>query len=339
MSDMNPWLAMAISVGIIALSAFFVAIEFALVAARRYRLEEAAESSVSARAALKSARDLSLLLAGSQLGITLCTLALGAITKPAVHHLLEPLFHGWLPEALAYPISFVVSLVVVTFLHLVVGEMAPKSWAISHPEKSATLLAVPMRAWMWLTRPVLVALNGMANWCLHRIGVEAVDEVSSGHNPDDLRQLVDHSAKAGALDEERRDQLATALEVNSRPLREIITPREDLAGVGADASLEEIKRVSRETGHLRLVVRDAEQPLGVLHVRDALTSDPGTTAADLMRPVLTLEAVTPIYAALSIMRESRSHLALVEDRGGLLGLVTLQDMLDELLLTEHQSAA
>ncbi|MEE2044694.1 CNNM domain-containing protein, partial [Nocardiopsis tropica] len=166
MSDMNVWVAMAVTAVIIALSAFFVAIEFALVAARRYRLEEAAETSASARAALKSARDLSLLLAGSQLGITLCALALGAISKPAVHHLLEPLFGG-LPSTVGYVVSFVVSLIIVTFLHLVVGEMAPKSWAISHPEKSAIMLAIPMRAFMWFTRPALLMLNGMANWCLH----------------------------------------------------------------------------------------------------------------------------------------------------------------------------
>ncbi|GLU48477.1 hemolysin family protein [Nocardiopsis ansamitocini] len=338
MSDMNPWLAMIISVAIIGLSAFFVAIEFALVAARRYRLEEAAETSASARAALKSARDLSLLLAGSQLGITLCTLALGAITKPAVHHLLEPLFHGWMPDAVSYVVSFVVSLIVVTFLHLVVGEMAPKSWAISHPEKSATMLAIPMRAFMWFTRPVLVVLNGMANWCLHRVGVEAVDEVSGGHSADDLRELVEHSAKAGSLDPERRAQLATALEVNSRPLRDIITPKDELAGVAPDAGLDTIKRVARESGHLRLVVGE-DEPFGVLHVRDALTSGSETTAAELMRPVLTLDAATPIYAALSIMRESRTHLALVEEEENLIGLVTLQDMLDRLLLTGEHPAA
>nr|WP_218902218.1 hemolysin family protein [Streptomonospora nanhaiensis] len=324
---------MLITVAIIGLSAFFVAIEFALVAARRYRLEEAAETSLSARAALKSARDLSLLLAGSQLGITLCTLALGAITKPAVEHMLEPLFSG-LPEAVSHVAAFIVALVLVTFVHLVVGEMAPKSWAISHPERSATLLALPMRAFMWLTRPALVVLNGLANWTLHRVGVQAVDEVAGGHGPDDLRELVDHSAKAGALDEDRRDQLATALEVNSRPLREITTPREELAAVAPSATLDEVKRVSRESGHLRLVVREGEDPVGVLHVRDALTSPPETTAADLMRPVLTLEGDTPIYAALGIMRESRTHLALVEEDGVLAGLVTMQDMLDRLLVID-----
>lgn len=333
MSDMNIWTALALTVLFIALSGFFVAIEFALVAARSYRLEQAAPTSASARAALKSARDLSLLLAGSQLGITLCTLALGAISKPAFHHMLEPLFSG-LPNAVGYVLSFAFALIIVTFLHLVVGEMAPKSWAISHPEKSAIALAIPMRAFMWVTRPALVMLNGTANWFLHRVGVEAVDELTSGHNPDDVRELVEHSAKAGALDPERRDQLATALEVNSRPLREIITPREEIASVSPSDGVEEIKRVSRESTHLRLVVMDGEESVGFLHVREALTGKADTTAVDLMRPVLTLLAETPMYAAMSIMRESRSHLSLVEEDGELIGLVTLQDLLDRLLLLD-----
>ncbi|QVQ52925.1 HlyC/CorC family transporter [Spiractinospora alimapuensis] len=331
MSDLHPLTALGLSVLFIVLSAFFVAIEFALVAARRYRLEDAAHTSSAARAALRSSRDISMLLAGSQLGITLCTLALGAITKPAVHRLLEPLF-TWLPSAVSYTVSFVLSLIVVTFLHLVVGEMAPKSWAISHPERSAIMLALPMRAFMWFTRPALATLNGMANALVRRFGVTPVDEVGQGRNPEDLRQLVDHSASAGTLDEERRDQLATALEVNSRPLREVVTPKEELAAVAPDASVPTMVDVARTTGHLRLVVRDAETPVGVLHVRDALGSDPRTTAAELMRPALTLDAATPIYTALSLMRESRGHLALVESHGELVGLVTLQDLIEELLV-------
>ncbi|MGH3520784.1 MAG: hemolysin family protein, partial [Haloechinothrix sp.] len=335
MSELSPFAAMAISAAIIALSAFFVAIEFALVAARRYRLEEAAETSASARAALKSARELSLLLAGSQLGITLCTLALGAIAKPAVHHMLTPVMEGWgVPETSADVVAFVLSLAVVTFLHLVVGEMAPKSWAIAHPEKSATLLAIPMRMFMWFTRPALVALNGMANWCLHRVGVQPVDEVSAGRTPDDLRHLVQHSANAGALDAQRHGQLATALELHSQPLRQIVRPSEDVVGVAAKAGIEQIQATSRASGHLRLVVWNDERPLGVVHVRDTLTQPPDTTAADLLRPALTLQAGTPIYTALSSMREHRNHLALVEDENKLIGLVTLQDLLKQLLIID-----
>ncbi|MFD2082685.1 Hemolysin, contains CBS domains [Actinopolymorpha cephalotaxi] len=340
MSELDPLLALVLSALIIVASAFFVAIEFALIAARRHRLEEAARTSVAARAALRSSRDLSLLLAGSQLGITVCLVALGAVTKPAVHHLLTPALETLgAPEVAADVAGFILALVVVTFLHLVVGEMAPKSWAISHPEKSAIMLALPMRAFMWLTRPALLTLNGLANWCLRRIGVEPVDEVPGGHGPEELRQLVDHSAAAGALDGERRHQLATALAVNTRPISEVVTPVGDLVEVGPETSGAAIRDTARETGHLRLLVRRAGEVVGVVHVRDALTR-PHHPARDLMSaPVTRMPANTPIYKALTTMRVTRSHLALVEGTDGtLLGLVTLQDLVDE-LLTTHQDPA
>lgn len=339
MSELSPWVALAISAGIIALSAFFVAVEFALVAARRYRLEEAAETSASARAALRSARELSLLLAGSQLGITLCTLALGAVAKPAVHHMLTPIMEGWGVSATsADVVAFILSLVVVTFLHLVVGEMAPKSWAIAHPEKSATLLAIPMRAFLWLTRPALVVLNNLANWCLHRVGVESVDEISEGRTAEDLRHLVEHSAEAGSLDPGRHEQLATALDLHSRPVRDLLTPDQPVAGVSVVADIAAIQAETRDSGHLRLVVWDGAAPAGVVHVRDTLTRPTGTTAADLMRPPLILSAHTPVYTALASMREHRNHLALVRDGAELVGLITLQDVLDQLLRIEADSA-
>lgn len=323
--------SLTISVGLVALSAFFVAIEFALVAARRYRLEEAAATSASARAALRSSRDLSMLLAGSQLGITLCTVGLGAIGKPAVEELFHPLFTG-LGDPWTYVVSFLLSLIVVTFVHLVVGEMAPKSWAIAHPERSATMLALPMRTFMVLTRPVLVGLNGMANWCLRRVGVEPVDELANGRTPDDLRELVEHSATAGALDAERRDQIVTALELDRAPLREVVRPRSEVAGVSVDADAAAIRAAARESGHLRLVVGDgAGHPVGVVHVRDALAVPDGTLAGALMRPIRTLPADLPIHDALSAMQAQRNQIALVESDGAVVGLVTLHDLLDRLL--------
>jgi CBS domain containing-hemolysin-like protein len=328
---MSVGIALGVSALLVALSAFFVAIEFALVAARRYRLEEAAATSVSARAALRSAKDLSLLLAGSQLGITLCTVGLGAVGKPAVEELFHPLFTG-LGDPWAYVVSFVLSLLVVTFVHLVVGEMAPKSWAIAHPERSATMLALPMRAFIVLTRPVLVGLNGMANWCLRRVGVEPVDELAGGHNPDDLRELVEHSASTGALDPERRDQIVTALELDRAPLREVVRPRSEVAGVPAGADAAAIRAAARASGHLRLVVGDDDgHAVGVVHVRDALAVPAATTAGELMRPIRTLAADLPIHDALSAMQAERSQIALVESDGAILGLVTLHDLLDRLL--------
>jgi CBS domain containing-hemolysin-like protein len=250
--------------------------------------------------------------------------------------MMTPLMTGWgLPEVTADVVAFILSLIVVTFVHLVVGEMAPKSWAIAHPEKSATWLAIPMRGFMWFTRPALVTLNGMANWCLRRVGVQPVDEVSEGRGPDDLRQLLDHSAKADVLDTERHDRLATALELNTRPLRDLVRPLHEIAEVPPDAGPARIRDVARASGHLRLVVRAEDRPLGVVHVRDALTAPETTTAGELMRPVLTLGADTPIYAALSTMRDARNHFALVTAGGGLAGLVTLHDLLDQLLPVEN----
>ncbi|MFW0786150.1 hemolysin family protein [Gordonia sp. CPCC 206044] len=329
----NPWIVAAATVALIAASAFFVAVEFALIAARRHRLEDAAASSRSARAALRSASELSVLLAGSQLGITVCTLALGAITKPAVHHWLTPAFSDWgAPLWLADVAGFVLALVIVTFLHLVVGEMAPKSWAIAHPERSATMLAIPMRGFMWVTRPVIVRLNRLANWCLRRVGVEPVDQVGAGQDSEALRHLVEHSASVGALDERYHSQLSRALELQSLTVGDVVGGQ-TVADVGPHASPGAIRDASRQTGHRRLLVRDNGTILGVVHVRDSLASADDATAADLMRPVLELSATVPVYEALATIRATRQHVATVVDGGRVVGLLTLHDVLDRLLAT------
>ncbi|NEW34518.1 HlyC/CorC family transporter [Nocardia cyriacigeorgica] len=331
----NPWVVAVVTIELIAASAFFVAVEFALIAARRHRLEDAAVTSTAARAALRSSAELSVLLAGSQLGITVCTLALGAITKPAVHHWLTPLFDdAGAPLWAADVAGFVLALVIVTFLHLVVGEMAPKSWAIAHPERSATVLAIPMRAFMAVTRPLLHLLNQMANWCLRRVGVTPVDEVDSGQDPAALRHLVEYSATAGTLDERYRGNLISALELEQLTVGDLMRPDTDPDAVAPSAHRDEIQAASRDTGHLRLLVRDGNDFRGVVHVRDSLTAPPQSTAAELMRPVLTLSVDTPIYEALHTMRETRTHLAVVTgETGGMAGLITITDVLRRLLPT------
>lgn len=326
----NPWIVLAVTVGLIAASAFFVAVEFALLAAKRHRLEDAAMTSRSARAALRSSSELTVLLAGSQLGITLCTLALGATTKPAVHHWLTPAFESWgVPYWVADVAGFVLALIIVTFLHLVVGEMAPKSWAIAHPEKSATMLAIPMRGFMWLTRPILVALNGMANWCLRKVGVEPADQVASGQNPDDLRQLVEHSVNVGALDASYSVQLSGALELQNLVVGDLVRTPGVSTSVPSNATLDAVRTASLESGHLRILVSDGDAVSGVVHVRDILGG--GVALSDVTRPVFTLEAQTPVYVALASMRETSSHLALVVDEGATVGVVTLSDVLSRLL--------
>lgn len=327
----NPWTVVAVTIGLIALSAFFVAVEFALIAARRHRLEDVAHTRRSARAALRSSSELSVLLAGSQLGITACTLALGATTKPAVHYWLTPLIKGWgAPLWVADVAGFVLALFIVTFLHLVIGEMAPKSVALAHPERTAMALAIPMRAFMTVTRPVLTGLNRAANWCVRRLGVEPVDELSAGQDPDTLRHLVEHSAAAGTLDEPDYRNLVRALELETLTVGDIVSSTAGLVTVDVSADASAVQALSHRTGHRRILVRGADGDVaGVVHVRDTLRAD--VCARDVLRPVLRLSPDTPVYRALHTMRQTRNHLALVVDDGNVVGLITLTDVLHRLL--------
>src|SRR3954469_17983346 len=339
MSD-SPWVVITATVVTVALSAFFVAVEFAALAAKRHRLEEAAPTSRAARAALRNAPELTLLLAGSQLGITAATLALGAISKPAVHHWLTPLFTSWgLPLVAADVAGFVLALLIVTFIHLVVGEMAPKSWAIAHPERSATLLAAPMRAFMALFRPLLRALNAAANALVRRVGVEPADELAVGHSPDALRHLVEHSANVGALDARFSAQISGALALERMTVRELVVPDAPLAAVPADAAVGAVREATRSTGHLRILVGTRARLTGVVHVRDTLTAAEDVPAADFSRPVFSLGADTTVHAALTAMRETRNHLAVVTDGDAVLGVLTLSDVLRRLFPEPGTTAA
>jgi CBS domain containing-hemolysin-like protein len=337
----DPVVVALATVALIGLSAFFVASEFALLAARRYRLEDRAATSASARAALRSFAELPVLLAGCQLGITACTLGLGAVTKPALNYALTPAFSSWgAPGWVADVAGFVLALVIVTFLHLVVGEMAPKSWAIAHPELSATVVALPMRAFMWLTRPVLQVLNSIANLCLRRVGVEPVSQAPSGSNPDDLRHLVEHSANVGALDESYFAQLSTALDLEALTVGDLIHPGTGLTVVPGDATAADIRRATRDSGHLRILVGSPHSVTGVVHVRDTLPHGDGVPAASLMREVFRLDGSTPVYSALSAMRATRNHLALVTGPDDtVVGVVTLADVMNRLFPATTGAAA
>lgn len=325
------WVVAIVTVVIIALSAFFVAIEFALIAAKRHRLEDAAATSRSARAALRSSSELTVMLAGSQLGITVCALALGAITKPAVHYWLTPMFEEWgWTLWVADAAGFALALLIVTFLHLVIGEMAPKSWAIAHPERSATMLAIPMRGYMWLTRPLLRGLNEAANWCLRRVGVEPSDQVGEGRDPGALRQLVEHSAETGSLEEGYSSQLALALDLETMTIRDLVAPGSPPTAVPLGSTVADVQDATLSSGHLRILVGDADAIEGVVHVRDTLTAPADGDLVALTRPVLHLEASTVVHAALATMRETRQHLVVVTEGDDPVGVVTLADILQRL---------
>ncbi|QFQ03366.1 hypothetical protein CUROG_10170 [Corynebacterium urogenitale] len=244
---------------LIVASAFFVIVEFSLLAARRNRLEQEAGESRSARAALRSLNELTVMLAGAQLGITVCTFALGAVTKPAVDHALGPQLQEWgIPAAIAGTVSFVFSLVFVTFLHLVVGEMAPKSWAIAHPERSAKLVSMPARGFIMLVKPLLQFVNVMANKLVKATGVEPVDRAAvGGRDIDTIRALVEQSANAGALAPEFETQISGVAELQHMTVAEIAGAARPQATVSEGATAGEVRAVSQKTGYKRILVAGA----------------------------------------------------------------------------------
>lgn len=317
---------------LIILSAFFVIIEFALLGARRHRLEERATESVSARAALRGMNDLTLMLAGAQLGITVCTFALGAITKPAVDAWLGPVFLAWgLPDWAAGGAAFAIALFVVTFLHLVVGEMAPKSWAIAHPERSAMAIGVLARAYIWPLRPMLVWINKIANHMVRASGVEPVESAAvGGQNAATIRQLVEHSGQTGTLDPHLQRQLSGLIDLGSTPLSQVLNGQA-YAHVGMDASVAEVRAVAQQSKRTRVLMLGDKGRALVVHIRDTLASGDDQPARELAKPAFVLDAQTPVYEALAKMRAKSVQLALVMTDDEVAGAVTLADILKRVL--------
>jgi CBS domain containing-hemolysin-like protein len=315
----------------------FVAAEFSVVSAKRYRLEEAAAKAgrftrAAARAAARNGRHLSIMLAGAQLGITLCSLGLAMVTEPAIEHLLAPVFAlVGLPAAAQLPVAFAVALAVITFLHMVVGEMAPKSWALTHAEAAAMGLALPFRGFTWIMGPVLAALNGLTNGLLRLFGVRPRDELATTRTPRQLAILVGESARMGLLDRDEHDLLTRALRVDTQPIADLACPLKEAAKVPANATLADVREVATQSGHLRLLVTDQTGVRGVLHVRDALLN-PESPPAALSRPAPRLDAATTIPAAVAALQDAHAHLGLVTTGDQVTGLISLTDLLDQLLM-------
>lgn len=332
--------AVVTALALLALNAFFVASEFALVAARRARIAQlAAEGNRSARFALASIEELSLTLAGAQLGITMTSLGLGAVAEPAVHHSLELAFEPLhLPEGVSYAVTLALALGFVSFLHMVLGEMAPKSLAISGPERLSLLIAAPFRLFVSVFRPALRLLNASGNGVVRLVGVTPQDEVAITHSPSELAMLLEESAEHGTLESADQTLLTRAIEMSGLDAEQVMVHRSAIVAVPSVADLDAIEEVARESGRSRLPVYDGDldQVVGVLHVKDLLRvsdDDPTTlTAADLARPALITPESRPIEDVMVDMRAQRQHIAVVVDEyGSLAGLVALEDLLEELI--------
>lgn len=331
---MNGLGVFAVTVLLIILSAFFVIIEFSLMGARRQRLEAQAATSASSRAALRGMNELTIMLAAAQLGITACTFGLGAVTKPALEYWLGPtLVSLGLPEWFAGALSFALSLLVVTFLHLVIGEMAPKSWAIAHPERAAKIIGIGSRIYIWPLKPFLLAVNSVANLLVRSVGVTPVERAAvGGRDAATIAQLVEHSAKLGVLDPELQSQISEAIRLQEITAGDIVTKTRIATSVPMDATVRDVHETSQTTGRLRILVRDDQGGLThVVHVRDTLTSDPGTPIRGFMRPCFVVESQTPVYEMLEKMKAAGVQLAIVNDKDGKQHVISIRDVIARLL--------
>ena len=336
---MNVW-AIVFSVVLLAANGAFVAKEFALIASRRTKLEGMAESgSLSARLALESAGDLPTQLASSQLGVTMASLGLGAVTEPLVAHALEDLFDlVGLPTRLAETVAFVVALGIVVFLHTVLGEMAPRYVAHADPEKTLTAVAIPNRVYVGLFRPLIRLLRWMGDTGTRVLGVEPRNDLGTIPTAEEIASMLAESREEGLIEELAHDLLSGALGFAEQPVRQVLVPREGITWVARDATVAEAEQLIVSSGHSRVLVvgRDLDDVVGFVHAKDLLTVP--STARDRpiplarIRRVLIIPELQSLDDVLLAMRESRTHVAAVVDpERTVIGLVTLEDVLEELV--------
>jgi CBS domain containing-hemolysin-like protein len=338
---MNVWLLL-LAVFLLLANGFFVAVEFALIASRRTKLETLAEQGrMSARLALDATRDLSAQLAGAQLGITMASLGLGAVAEPAIADLLEDaLGVADLPVGLSHTLAFILGLGIVVFLHMVVGEMVPKNIAIAMPERVALWLAIPNRVYVLTFRPLIRSLNLAANWLTRRLGVEPRDELATVHTADELARMLAESRDEGLIGDFAHSLLSGALRFGERPVERVVVRVDDVVMVPRHTTVEEAERVAVSTGHSRLLVvdNDLDDTVGYVHLKDLLTVGPDGRDRPIphgrIRRVLVVTDSTPLDEVLVAMRRARTHLAVVRGRDGhAAGIATLEDVVSELVGT------
>lgn len=326
-------------------NAFFVGAEFALISVRRSQIEPAAlKGNRRAKTTLWGVEHLSAMMATAQLGITVSSLVLGAVAEPAIAHLLEPPFHAiGVPEALIHPIAFVIALTLATYLHMLVGEMVPKNIALAAPAPTALLLGPPLVALTRALRPFVFGINAFANMLLRLMKVEPKDEIAAVFTDDELARLVKDSSAAGLLGPEDGERLQDALELGTRPVGEVMVPLERIVTVGNDITPQGLERAAASHGFSRLpVTGPGEEILGYLHIKDALAAHDRTAPfpRTSLHPITTVALDTPLDDTMTAMRAAGTHLAAVTGaKGTVLGFVTMEDVLDELVGAAHDPNA
>ena len=342
---MGDYLGVLLTVLLLGVNAFFVASEFALISARRDRLEALAEQGKkSAVTVIRAGENLSLMLAGAQLGITICSILLGRVGEPAVAHLLEKPFHAvGISDAVLHTVSFIVALTIVVTLHVLLGEMVPKNIAIAGPESTAMLLIPTYLVWIRLARPLIAFYNWCANTTLRAFRVEPKDELDVTVSTVELSEMIAESLSEGLLDPEEHGRLTRALQIRDRAVSDVAVPLSEIREVpvareGAGPTVGAIERALAETGYSRFPITDSSGGyLGYLHIKDVLSlvDDPDAVLDSAMvRPLPLLPASLPLPDALSRLRRNNSHLALVTAAdGSVSAMVALEDLVEDLVGT------
>lgn len=327
---------------LVAANAFFVAAEFALVAARRTRIEAMIRrGDRKARTVRTALQDLYRQLSAAQLGITVASILLGYVAEDTVAHLFRSWFAA-LPTSLDFlargGIASITAVAVISFLHVVVGEQAPKAWAITYPESTSRWIAAPLILFSWITRPITELLNWSSNVVIRMLGIKSPSsEHDRVHSPEELRMLVEQSRQTGGLGAADARLLEGVFEFSEKNAREVMTPRTAIVALPAEASLAEAADRVAAAGRSRYPVtgESLDDVVGIVHAKDilrGLLAGSEAPVQDIARPAFFVPGTREVEDVLADMKRQKVHLAIVLDEfGGTAGLVTMEDLLEEIV--------
>jgi CBS domain containing-hemolysin-like protein len=322
------------------LNGFFVAAEFAMVKVRSTRIEQLVlEGNKRAKIAQNVTDKLDAYLSATQLGITLASLALGWVGESTLAEIFGAVFKDFgLSSGLIHTLSAVISFSIITFLHIVLGELAPKSLAIHRTERTVLWTAPPLMFFYKVMYPFIWALNGTANAVLRIVGIRPATDAEMAHNEEELRMLVTQSHESGVIDETEHDLFENIFDFTNRVAREIMVPRTDMSCLYVDRTFHDNMRKADTEKHTRfpLCKEDKDQIIGMIHIKDlyvlALSGNHDVSLETIARKPVTVPESMPIKDVLRILQKNRSELAIVIDEfGGTAGIVTTEDILEELV--------
>lgn len=321
------------------MNGFFVAAEFAMVKIRSSRINQlVAEGNARAKLAQRLINNLDAYLSATQLGITLASLGLGWVGEPAIARLMEPPLHAiGVSDILIHTISFVIAFAAITFLHIVLGELAPKSLAIQRAERIVMFVARPMIYFYRIMYPFIAVLNGAANKILKLAGIEPADEKQMAHTEEEIRILMNQSLKSGLINNTEMALFDNIFEFSDRIAREVMVPRIDMVTLDFDINPDKVLEIVEGERHTRYPVihEDKDHVIGFVHVKDLWLQmqrkEKFSLEAILRHPVMISEAME-ISAVLKQMQKNKTEMAIVVDEyGGTAGLITTEDIIEELV--------